>query len=209
MQSREKALEIVNKLGQEYPDAGTLLHFTSIFQLVAAVLLSAQSTDEQVNRVTSRLFALYPDPAAMAGARIEHLEEIIRPVGLFHNKARHLAALARVVEEIYQGQVPENLEELMHLPGVGRKSANVILAVGFGKPGLGVDTHVQRVANRLGLTNCKNPAKTELALKALLPEEVWSKTHHLLIFHGRRVCRARKPNCAGCVVEGCCEKHID
>lgn len=207
--TRKTALQIINRLREEYPEAGTLLKYSSNFELLAAVVLSAQSTDEQVNRVTARLFAKYPTAADMAAADPDDLEELIRPVGLYHNKARHLKRLARVILDEYQGEVPDSMEQLIRLPGVGRKSANVMLAVGFGQPGLGVDTHVQRVANRLGLVRTKTPLQTEMGLKKLLPPGLWGKSHHLLIFHGRRICKARKPDCSHCVVETLCRKYFD
>ncbi len=209
MLKKKKVGEVIEKLHEEYPDAGTMLHFGTIFQLVVAVVLSAQSTDDQVNRVSRRLFDYFADADALSKARLEDIEDLIRAVGLYHAKARHLIELAKVIEDRYQGTVPDTLEELMRLPGVGRKSANVIISVGFGKPGLGVDTHVQRVANRLGLVRSKNPTKTELELKKIIPQELWGKAHHLLIFHGRRVCKARKPECDACVLDDVCEKHLD
>ncbi|HWP98028.1 MAG TPA: endonuclease III [Syntrophomonadaceae bacterium] len=209
MLTRKNALQILRQLQEEYPDAGTLLQYNSTFELLVAVVLSAQSTDEQVNRVTTQLFQKYSSQSTLAEAELSELEDIIRPVGIYRNKASHLKELARVIQEQYQGQVPDSLEELIKLPGVGRKSANVIIAVGFGQPGLGVDTHVQRVSNRLGLVRTKTPVQTEMGLKELLPREMWGKAHHILIFHGRRICKARKPDCPHCVVERFCAKTFD
>lgn len=197
---------ILDRLNQEYPDADTMLHFGSIFELLIAVVLSAQSTDEQVNRVTEKLFARYNKPADFAALDVKTLEQYIKGVGLYHNKAKSIKALASIIMEEYSGQVPSEFEELLKLPGVGRKTANVIVAVGFKKPGLGVDTHVQRVANRLGLVKEKSAEKTEIALKKIIPIDWWTKAHHLLIFHGRRVCKARKPLCSACVVNDLCKK---
>jgi endonuclease-3 len=175
---------------------------------MVAVVLSAQSTDEQVNRVTAELFADYGTPEALAAIDLSLLEEKIRGVGLYRNKARHLKKLAQIIVEQHQGEVPSEFDKLLSLPGVGRKSANVIRSVAFKKPGLGVDTHVHRVANRLGLVNSKLPEQTEKALKEQIPEECWSEAHHLLIFHGRRICQARKPQCNNCLIEGLCEKRF-
>lgn len=209
MLNAKQAGRILAELDARYPDAGTLLHYNNLFELTVAVALSAQTTDEQVNRVSSRLFKQYSTPADLAAADIKILEEIIRPVGLYRNKARHLRAMAQIIDEQYAGRVPDTLEELMSLPGLGRKSANVILAVGFGKPGLGVDTHVQRVTNRLGLVKSRTPLGTEMRLKELLPRELWGRVHHLLIFHGRRVCKARHPLCSECSLAEVCEKNLD
>lgn len=204
----QRSIEIIKCLKKEYPEAGTLLKHSNTFQFMVAVVLSAQSTDEQVNRVTAELFADYGTPEALAAIDLSLLEEKIRGVGLYRNKARHLKKLAQIIVEQYQGEVPSEFDELLNLPGVGRKSANVIRSVAFKKPGLGVDTHVHRVANRLGLVNSKLPEQTEKALKEQIPEECWSKAHHLLIFHGRRICQARKPQCNNCLLEGLCEKRF-
>lgn len=209
MQDNERALEIIGHLKKEYPQAGTRLQFNNIFELLVAVVLSAQSTDEQVNKVTVRLFEEYSSAEELAAADQERLEELIRGVGLYKNKARHIKALAGIIAKDYGGQVPDDFDELMKLPGVGRKTANVMLAVGFGKPGLGVDTHVNRVARRLGIATGKNAMQIEISLKQVLPVELWSASHHLLIAHGRAICKARKPRCGECVVDRLCEKNID
>lgn len=208
MAKRDRARRIIEGLEKEYPNAGTLLKFNNIFELTVAVALSAQTTDDRVNQVSRPLFARFPTPESMAAADLETLEEIIRPVGLYRNKAKHIKALAKALLEQYNGRVPESLEELVGLPGLGRKSANVILAVGCGKPGLGVDTHVQRVARRMGLVDSDKPARTELELKTLIPENLWGRAHHLLIFHGRQVCKARRPNCQSCTIQPICEQNI-
>lgn len=205
----QRSIEIINCLKKEYPEAGTLLKHSNTFQFMVAVVLSAQSTDEQVNRVTAELFADYGTPEALAAIDLSLLEEKIRGVGLYRNKARHLKKLAQIIVEQYQGEVPSEFDELLSLPGVGRKSANVIRSVAFKKPGLGVDTHVHRVANRLGLVNSKLPEQTEKALKEQIPEKCWSEAHHLLIFHGRRICQARKPQCNNCLLEGLCAKRFE
>lgn len=206
--SRSKAKKILDILEESYPEAGTRLHFGSVFELLVAVVLSAQSTDEQVNQVTERLFNKYSTPEQMAALPVEQLEDFVKGVGLFRNKARHVKALSQILVERYRGEVPHSFEELVDLPGVGRKSANVVMAVGFGQPGLGVDTHVHRVSNRLGLVDAKQPHHTESRLKAQIPRKRWSKAHHLLISHGRTICKARAPQCASCPVESLCAKNI-
>lgn len=188
----------------EYPDAQTMLVFNSRFELLVAVILSAQSTDVQVNRVTAELFKKYKNPEDMAAISLSELEHLIKGVGLYKSKAKNIKAMAEILINQHNGQVPAEFDQLMQLPGVGRKTANVILAVGFNQPGLGVDTHVHRVANRLGLVDTKNAHKTEKELKELIPQELWSQSHHLFIWHGRRVCKARNPMCEQCVVKELC-----
>ncbi|MEA4927003.1 MAG: endonuclease III [Syntrophomonadaceae bacterium] len=204
--NKKQAKEILKRLQREYPEAGTMLHFDTPFELLVAVVLSAQSTDAQVNRVTTGLFAHYRTPEQIAVMDLAELEAYIRGVGLYKVKAGNLQKLSRMLLDQYGGEVPADFDALLKLPGVGRKTANVMMAVGFNQPGLGVDTHVQRVTNRLGLVNESHPDKTELALKAIIPRTLWSKSHHLFIFHGRRVCTARKPDCAHCVLEDLCPK---
>jgi endonuclease-3 len=206
--SKNKAEKILDILQEAYPEAGTRLHFSTVFELLVAVVLSAQSTDEQVNLVTEKLFHRYSTPQQIAALSVEELEKIIKEVGLFRNKARHIKALSEMLAEKYHGQVPATFEELVKLPGVGRKSANVVMAVGFGLPGLGVDTHVHRVSNRLGLVDAKQPHQTEAGLKAQIPRRRWGKAHHLLISHGRAVCKARSPQCNSCPLEPLCPKNI-
>ena len=179
---KQRAAQILDLLQQEFPNAGTMLEFGDTFQLLVAVILSAQSTDVQVNRVTGQLFSRYKTPRDFAEADLEELEEAIRGVGLYRTKASNIQKMAHILLEKYQGQVPDDFDELMKLPGIGRKTANVMMSVGFGQPGLGVDTHVHRVSNRLGLVEEKTPDKTELALKAIIPRRRWSQAHHLLIF---------------------------
>ncbi|MDD3268998.1 MAG: endonuclease III [Syntrophomonadaceae bacterium] len=209
MRKQKLSALVLKLLRNEYPNAGTMLKFSSIFELLIAVVLSAQSTDEQVNRVTSALFAQYNTPGEMAALELPALEELIKGVGIFRNKAKNIKEMAIIIRDKYKGEVPADFDELLALPGVGRKTANVMMAVGFGQPGLGVDTHVHRVANRLGLVHSKTPEQTEKALKQMIPVSEWSEAHHLLIFHGRRVCKARKPECAGCVVEKHCARSFE
>ena len=205
---KELAKEILQCLQLEYPEAGTMLRFSTTFELLVAVVLSAQSTDAQVNRVTAKLFANCRTPEDFAQIDLGDLEELIHGVGLNKGKAKNIKELSGILLEKYQSEVPSNFEVLLKLPGVGRKTANVMMSVGFNQPGLGVDTHVRRVSNRLGLVKETNPDKTEKALKTIISIDYWSKAHHLLIFHGRQVCKARKPDCDKCVLENICPKGI-
>lgn len=206
---RKQAMQIVSILRGHYPDAGPRLNYKNPYELLVAVILSAQSTDKQVNEVTPALFAAYPDFASLAAASREQLERDVCGVGLYKNKARFIQECARAIVDRYGGLVPEDFEELLKLPGIGRKSANVIYSVAFGKPGLAVDTHVFRVAGRTGMAVEKDPDRTETVLKQLLPARVWTETHHLLIFHGRALCTARTPRCGICPVAALCEQHLD
>jgi endonuclease III len=195
---------ILQRLAQAYPDAVTALHYKNTFQLLVAVILSAQCTDARVNLVTPALFKRFPTPASLAAAKQRELERLIHSCGFFRSKARNLIAAAQMLVERYGGHVPKTMEELLELPGVGRKTANVILAVAFGEDAIAVDTHVFRVATRLGLARAKTAAKMELALMRVVPKAQWSHLHHWLIYHGRQICHARKPACASCVVVDLC-----
>lgn len=187
------------------PDARIALDFASRWQLLAATLLSAQSTDERVNRVTRGLFARFPDAASTARASQEDVEELIGELGLFRNKARNLRAAAALVVERHGGEVPATMAELCALPGVARKTANVVLANGFGiNEGIAVDTHVGRLARRLRLSRAEDPVAVERDLMRLHPREHWLEVSDLLIHHGRRTCDARRPACDSCVIEGLC-----
>ncbi|BDU70901.1 endonuclease III [Mesoterricola silvestris] len=192
------------RLKAAYPDARCALDHLDPFQLVVATVLSAQCTDARVNLTTPALFRRYPGPAALAGADLGELEGLIRSTGFFHNKARNLKAMALALVERHGGVVPDTLEALSALPGVGQKTANVVLSNAFGIPALPVDTHIFRVARRLGLSEGTTPEKVEADLCRRFPREDWIDLHHQLILHGRRVCDARKPDCAGCVVRELC-----
>ena len=194
------------RLAQEHPDAHCELNYDTPFQLAVATILSAQCTDVRVNKVTPDLFASYPDAAAMAGAGIHHVEELIRSTGFFRNKAKNIVAMANAVMEEYGGEMPRTLDELVQLPGVGRKTANVILGNAFGVPGLTVDTHFLRLMRRLGITTSTNAVTVEKQVMPLLDEEEWTMFSHRLIFHGRRVCAARNPRCEECVLDDICPK---
>lgn len=189
-----------------YPDATTELDFSTPWQLLVATILSAQCTDKRVNMITPRIFTRYPDAASLTTVSVEEFEELIRDCGLYHNKARNILETARVVTDRYQGQVPADREKLMELPGVGRKTANVVLANAFGQDAIAVDTHVFRVAHRLGWSEAPDPWGTEKDLMAAIPRKKWSRAHHWLILHGRRVCVASRPRCATCVVARWCAR---
>lgn len=201
---QQRANEVLSKLTELYPDAGTRLKYSTRFELLVAVMLSARSTDDQVNQVTAELFQRYNRPEQFARLAPDELEPLIRGCGLYRNKARHIIDMSRRLMEDFGGEIPDELDLLTRLPGVGSKTANVVLSVGFGLPGLAVDTHVQRVTSRLGWHESKNPEVTEKILKSLLPSAQWSSAHHLLIAHGRAVCRARRPDCARCGIARFC-----
>lgn len=202
--SKAKAAEVMDRLEALYPDAGPELKFSNRFELLVATMLSAQCTDVRVNIVTAELFRALPTPEAMLSVPLEELTNRIRTCGLSNSKAANIQATCRILLDNHGGQVPGTLEELTALPGVGRKTANVVLSNGFGVPAIAVDTHVFRVANRIGLTAADTVEKTELQLMAVLPRKRWSHSHHVLIFHGRRCCKARKPECDRCPVRSWC-----
>ena len=196
---------VLERLLKEYPDAHCALDFTNAFELLCATILSAQCTDKRVNMVTPALFARFPDAAALAVARQEDVEEIIRTTGFFRNKAKSLIGMANAVADHHGGDIPAEMDALVALPGVGRKTANVILGNAFGKnDGIVVDTHVTRLSNRLGLTGSTDAVKIEEDLVPLFPREYWTMISHLLIEHGRRICIARSPNCEACVLNDVC-----
>ena len=196
--------EILDKLEDRYPDADCALEHGSIFQLLVAVVLSAQTTDKSVNVVTKDLFAKYPDAYALAEASQEDVAEMIKRIGMYKTKSKNILALAKMLVEKYDGQVPEDYDRLIELPGVGRKTANVVLAVGFGHQRIAVDTHVFRVSNRTQLAPGKTPEEVEEGLMKVIPKEDWASAHHWLIFHGRRVCHARSPECGICTLREYC-----
>jgi len=202
---RERTAEITARLRREYPDTHTALHFTNAFELLVATVLSAQCTDQRVNAVTPELFRRFPTARALAGATLPELEELVRTTGFYRNKARAIQALAQALTADHGGEVPPRMDDLRALPGVGRKTANVVLGNAFGlNEGVVVDTHVQRLSGRLGLTRETDPEKIERDLMALVPREDWTVFSHLLIDHGRKVCKARKPACAVCAVADLC-----
>lgn len=199
------ALEVFSRLKREYPDARTELDYETPLQLAIATILSAQCTDKRVNMVTPLLFQTFPTAASLADAPPEKLEEIIKSTGFFRNKTKSLIGLGKALVERHNGEIPDSMEELVKLPGIGRKTANVILGNAFGKnEGIVVDTHVARVSHRLGLTRETDPIKIEQDLMPLFPRHDWALLSHLLIFHGRRVCEARRPKCEICVLNDIC-----
>lgn len=199
------ALEILARLKREYPDAHCELDYETPLQLLIATILSAQCTDKRVNMVTPDLFRTYPDAEALSAAKTEELEELIKSTGFFRNKTKSLLGMSAAVAERHEGKVPSTMDELVKLPGVGRKTANVVLGNAFGiNVGVVVDTHVGRLSVRLGLTDETDPVKVEQALMLLFPQEDWTLLSHLLIFHGRRICIARSPRCASCVLNDVC-----
>jgi len=199
-----KEEKILEKLAAEYPEAKTELNYTTPFELLVATILSAQTTDKQVNKVTAELFKKYNKAEDFASLSPEELAEEIKSIGLYKNKSKFIVETSKIILEKYEGKVPEEREALMKLPGVGRKTANVILSSAFNKAAIAVDTHVFRVANRIGLANSDKVLEVEKQLMERIPEKVWSKLHHWLIFHGRRVCKARNPACEKCVLKEDC-----
>ena len=196
--------QILAELARLYPDARPELNFSTPFETLVSVMLSAQCTDKQVNKVTEKLFPLFPDAFAIARLTPDELLPYIASCG-FKSKADNIVATCRILVEKYDGQVPRTMEELTALPGVGRKTANVVMANAFGIPTIAVDTHVFRVSNRLGLAHARDVLETEKQLMQVVPREDWIAAHHWLIFHGRRVCAARKPACDACTLAPLCE----
>ncbi len=201
MENREKILAELERL---YPDAKPALKFRTPYELLVAVILSAQCTDERVNKVTEVLFEAHNTPQTMLLLSREALEKYIFSCGFYHNKAAHILSASEEIVEKFGGQVPDTLEQLQSLAGVGRKTANVVYSVAFGGDAIAVDTHVFRVANRTGLATGKTPEKVEEGLMRVIPREKWSKAHHLLIWHGRRVCHSQRPDCAHCTLSAWC-----
>jgi endonuclease III len=203
--SAAPAPEVTARLKAEYPDASTELDWSNPLELLVATILSAQTTDVQVNRVTESLFSKYRTAEDYADSTPDELEADIRPTGFYRNKARSLRAMASALVEEHGGEVPRTMSELVALPGVGRKTANVVLGNAFGtNEGIVVDTHVRRVSGRLGLTESSDPVKIEQELMGLVPEGDWTSFSHLLILHGRRTCKARKPDCPNCILNDIC-----
>ena len=206
---RTHATVVLERLLAEYPDAHCALDHRNAFELLSATILSAQCTDKRVNLVTPALFARYPDASAMAGAAQEDVEELVKSAGFFRSKAKSLIGMATAIAERHGGEVPGEMESLVVLPGVGRKTANVVLGNAFGRnDGIVVDTHVTRVANRLGLTGQSDAVKIERELVKLFPQERWTILSHLFIEHGRQVCDARKPRCSSCLLADICPSAL-
>jgi len=202
---KKQASDIERLLRKAYPDAKCELDYRNAFELAAATILSAQCTDKRVNMVTPALFARFPDAAALAAADVREVEDLIKSTGFYHNKARSLIGMAMALVKNHGGEVPRTMDDLVVLPGIGRKTANVVLGNAFGlNEGIVVDTHVARLSTRLGLTRETDPVKIERALMPLFPRTSWALLSHLLIWHGRRVCDAKKPRCAECVLNRLC-----
>lgn len=208
MTKKQRYEAVLRWFEQNEPDPHTELHYDSAFHLLLAVILSAQCTDKRVNIVTPPLFEAYPTPADLAAASTEDVYEYIKSVTFPNNKTRHLIRAAKMLTEDFGGKMPSDIDNLMKLPGVGRKTANVMLAVVWNKAAMAVDTHVFRVSNRIGLTdNSKTPAATEKTLMSYIPEELVARAHHWLILHGRYVCKARKPDCMECGIREWCKTY--
>ena len=203
----QKIKNILNILDEHYPDVRVALHYSNPLELLVATILSAQCTDERVNQITPYLFKKYPTAKDYATADLKTLEEDIKSTGFYKNKAKHIKECCQVLVEKYHGQVPANLEILTKLPGIGRKTANVVLGNAFDISGIVVDTHVRRVANRLGLTKHQDPLKIEKDLMQLIPKEKWTKFSLQLTWHGRRICKARKPQCNKCPLHKWCDEY--
>jgi len=197
--------EVLNILKELYPNADTGLNFSSKFELLISTILSAQSTDKQVNKITSKLFKKFNTPEDFARLEPVELENEIRSCGLYRNKSRNIIKTSKIIQEKYEGNVPDNFDDLISLPGVGRKTANVVLSNAFNIPAFAVDTHVFRVSNRVGLVNGKNTLDTEKQLMEIIPKELWISTHHQLIYHGRQVCKSRNPECNLCRLNHLCK----
>ncbi len=209
MKTAERFKKVIAYFEEAMPVAETELAYTDPYELIVAVILSAQCTDKRVNMITPPFYKVFPDAASLAAAEPEQVFELIKSCSYPNNKAKHLVGMARVLEQKFHGKVPDTLEELQELPGVGRKTANVILSVVFHKPAMAVDTHVFRVAGRIGLTSgAKNPYETEMQLIKYIPEEKIPLAHHWLILHGRYVCTARKPACDKCGIRPFC-RHVN
>ncbi len=204
MTEKERKQQIIRVLEETYPDAKAELNFTNPYETLVATILSAQCTDKQVNRVTPAVFARYPDARAMAQADLEELFPMVKSCG-FRTKASNIIAACKIITGDYDGQVPDTLEDLTRLPGVGRKTANVVLSNAFGIPAFAVDTHVFRVTNRLGLCKASTVEETERQMTRLLPREKWGQAHHWLIWHGRRICKAQRPLCEECPLRPWCK----
>lgn len=204
MLSKKEIKEVIHILLELYPDAKAELNFTNSFELLIATILSAQCTDVQVNKTTSKLFKKYKTPEDYLKLTEEELGEEIRSCGFYKTKSKNILSTCKLLIGEFQGEIPNTLQELTTLPGVGRKTANVVLSNAFGTPAIAVDTHVFRVSNRIGLAHSKNVLDTEKDLMANIDRDIWSKAHHLLIFHGRRICKARRPLCEKCPLTDYC-----
>lgn len=203
----QKTKRIIELLVKEYPDAKCELNYETPFQLLVATILSAQTTDKKVNEITEVLFREYSNVDDFLKLSQEELENKIKKIGLYRNKAKNLLLMCRQLKDKYDGEVPRSMEEIMTLSGAGRKTANVVMSNAFQMPAIAVDTHVFRVSNRIGLANSDDVFKTEMQLQKAISKVYWTKAHHLLIFHGRRCCTARKPDCENCIINEYCSYY--
>ena len=203
--TKNEKIQALSLLEQLYPDAKPALHYTTAYELLIAVILSAQCTDERVNKVTAVLFEKYSTPQAMLTLTQTELERYIFSCGFYRMKAEHILSASKDIMEKFNGEVPNTVEKLMSLAGVGKKTANVVYAVWFGGDAIAVDTHVFRISNRLGLAKGKTPLEVEAGLNKAIPKEDWSKAHHWLIWHGRKVCHSQKPACESCALKAICD----
>lgn len=201
---KEVQIEITERLRKEYGGMGSALNYTNPYELLVSTILAAQCTDARVNQITPALFEKFPTPFDMSKAEPEEIEGYIKTCGLFRNKAKSLAGTARMLVSDFGGEVPHTMQELTKLPGVGRKTANVVLAFGFGIPAIPVDTHVRRVSNRIGFAHSDDPDEVEKQLQRRFAKEDWTESHHWLLWHGRRVCKAQKPKCGECILKDVC-----
>lgn len=208
MKSKKDAIKIIEILKEFYPDATCSLDFTTPFEMVISVMLSAQCTDERVNKTTPELFTKYGKPELMANADIKDLEKIVHPCGFYKNKAKNIKACSQILIDKFGGEVPDNMEDLQSLPGVGRKSANVVMLEAFHNPqGIAVDTHAKRISNRIGFSKQTDPEKIEQDLLKQFPKEYYYDVNHLLVWHGRTICDSRKPKCDECPVKQYCNEY--
>ncbi len=205
MKKKEKVAKIIEVFDETYPEAGCTLLYEDPLQLLVSTILAAQSTDARVNMITPKLFEKYRNVYDFADADIYELQDIIRTIGFFRNKSKNIIACCKMIAEEYNGKVPSNMDDLLRLPGVGRKTANVVLGDVFGIPGIVVDTHCGRLARRIGFTKHEDPAKVEKDLMNIIPREYWTKFSHQLVYHGRALCNARKPKCIECKINSWCD----
>ena len=205
----KKESQILRILENTYPEASCELIFNNPFELLVATILSAQTTDKKVNNVTAKLFRKYKTPDDFLTLSQDELEKELNELGLYRNKAKNILLTCRILKDKFNSKVPNSLDDLISLPGVGRKTANVVLSNAFNIPAMAVDTHVLRVSNRLGIARSQKPEEVEVQLTQLIPPERWTKIHHQLIWHGRRICSARKPNCAYCPLETVCPSSFN
>lgn len=206
--TKDNRIKVIDIMLTEYKDAKCALDYDTVFHLLVAVVLSAQTTDVAVNKISPDLFKAAPDAFVMSKMKQSSLEKYIKSIGLYKNKAKNLIALSKELVKNYDGEVPGDFEKLISLPGVGRKTANVVLCEAFGQPAIPVDTHVFRLSNRIGLVKGENVLEVELALQKAIDKKNWTKMHHALIWHGRRVCTARNPKCEDCCIKDYCKKNL-